>query len=293
MKVPDINNYFIFLSFIVLCFFFAQNLAPTTERVYHKGYMSRELSYKIQHLKILNEWIDSTFDETEIIAFPVELLDLITKFSSIGSLAFSEEWSGSEVLIIDAKETSPHKDNKDTKTGDKSAVRFLINRNSHHSTATVSEIVSIEEYTKQLNIKYFSWEFQIIANCRASWSLGFIGYPFNSHNRPISSRKELDDCYLSHFKLFGRLGLDLGNTVVLATRLKAGVATLDRFAFHCDLEKRKCHVVHNDDTYCGVLPIESSQALPDQFVPAVCSRSGNECIVRCIPYNFNIIPKDT
>jgi len=189
--------------------------------------------------------------------FPKELIDLITLFSHRIELEFSDEWKGADVRSL-----QPNR------------VQFAINSGTSHCVALVKDVIDIEERLAK-GVTTFAWEFVMNDVCHASWYMGVVEYPFS-----FGDRSKLDDAYLSTISTH-YFGMDLGAEHVLGGNLKTRLAATDKFQFFADLEKREIEVCHNQITCLR----DKWLNIPLKFIPAVCTRSNNECEVHLIPYS--------
>jgi len=111
--------------------------------------------------------------------------------------------------------------------------------------------------------------------CHASWYMGVVEHPFS-----FGDRSKLDDAYLSTISTH-YFGMDLGAETVLGGLLKTRLAATDKFQFFADLDKREIEVCHNQVTCLR----DKWSNIPSKFIPAVCTRTNNECEVHLIPYS--------
>jgi len=111
--------------------------------------------------------------------------------------------------------------------------------------------------------------------CHASWYMGVVEYPFT-----FGERNKLDDAYLSVVANY-YFGMDLGVDTILSGKLKTRLSPNDKFQFFADLDKREIEICHNRVTCLK----DKWTNIPLKFIPALCTRTNNECEVHLIPYS--------
>ncbi|ETO25868.1 hypothetical protein RFI_11269 [Reticulomyxa filosa] len=75
--------------------------------------------------------------------------------------------------------------------------------------------------------------------------------------------------------------MDLGTKNMLSTNLKTPLAANDQFQFFANFDTREIEICHNNITYLK----EKWKDIPLRFVPAVCTRTNNECEVHLLSYS--------
>jgi hypothetical protein len=160
-----------------------------------------------------------------------------------------------------------------------STVEFALDDSCLHTIATGALPI------QKSNDKYFVYQLQFLSPKRdGSWCIGISEFPVvvNSTNELVSENNNrlLDKVSIGALKNTKVTAFDLNDG-----RFKANVKETDRVQFLVEFSDETptdpskghgvVHAFHNGETYLG----EFFTAIPESFVPAVCTRAHNQCVL--------------
>jgi hypothetical protein len=172
------------------------------------------------------------------------------------------------------------------KLSDYSTVEFNLQHDYLHTVAIVNFAIRKEDSD------LFAYQLKLLTDGNGSWCVGIAPFPIKLNGSEALTLKKdgrcsnfqkslLEQVCITKLEGIQSFGSDMGNNDKNGTKLRQPLKPNDTFEFLVDFNTRTVRLFHNMVTDCGIV----WRDIPNAFVPCVCTRVSNKCIIQNLPPN--------